>query len=121
MREHCVSTAMHARASLVRLRRGGMAKWADTKEDRKPRSRQVGEKATRDAVPTAEAAARTLAKRAKDWERINAKDARKFWRGSTAATKAGSAPGSSVEHPKTGESTADARGVLPAGNRFRTC
>ena len=38
MREHCVSTAMHARASLVRLRRGGMAKWAEIKDDREPRS-----------------------------------------------------------------------------------
>ena len=97
MREHCVSTAMHARASLVRLRRGGRAQWADAKDDSRPRSRQVGRKASRNTVPTAEAAALTLAKRVKDWERVNVKDARKFWKGSTAATKAGSAPGSEVE------------------------
>ena len=97
MKEHCVSTAMHAKASLVRLRHGGKATWTSTKDAREPQGRRAEKKAKRAKVVTEEAVARAYTKMAKDWERLNVKDARKFWRGSVAAAPAGSAMGSLVE------------------------
>ena len=93
----CIASRGKALASLVRLRHAGQAVWAHPTKKRASTAADSAPQTKRASVEAVRRSERAGTQMVKDWERLNLKDSRKFWREKVAVVAASSAAGSELE------------------------
>ena len=93
----CIAARGKALASLVRLRHAGQAVWAHPTKKRASTAADSARQTKRASVEAVRRSERAGTQMVKDWERLNLKDSRKFWREKVAVVAASSAAGSELE------------------------